>query len=177
MPSPGGARLTSLTAGGLAVQCPGSGLSGDSVDTLCLSPSILKVRITAPPWQRGSQESRVGDESCEGSGLLPFLSHPTRHSHWQTPLRPLQRLSPSRQPLCYHWSPAIAPAQMAQEPPARSPCVCPAPFICCSLSGQAVFQKTSRLLSLLGSKSRKLLLAQSQSLVYILALYLSDLLF
>ena len=105
LPSPGGARLTSLTAGGLAVQCPGSGLSRDSVDTLCLSPSILKVRITAPPWQRGSQESRVCDESCEGSGLLPFLSHPTRHSHWQTPLRPLQRLSPSRQPLCYHWSP------------------------------------------------------------------------
>lgn len=73
--------------------------------------------------------------------------------------------------------PAIALAQMAQEPPTWSPCICPAPFICCSLSGQAVFQKTSRLLSLLGSKSRKLLLAQSQSLVYILALSLSDLLF
>lgn len=108
LPSPGGARLTSHTAGGLAVKRPGSGLSRDSVGTLCLSSSILKVRTTAPPWQRGSRESRVCDEPCEGSGLCsPSCLTPPGTSTGKPCSVPRKdpACSPSQQPVCYHWSP------------------------------------------------------------------------
>ena len=79
-----------------------------TLDTLCLSPSILKVRTTAPPWQRGSWESRVCDEPCEGWGLCsPSCLTPPGTSTGKPRSIPRKdpACSPSRQPLCYHWSP------------------------------------------------------------------------
>ena len=181
MPIPGVDRLTPHTAGGFAVKRPGSGLSLDSVDTVRLSPSILKVRMTTPPWQRGSQESRARDGPCEGSGqcspscLTPPGASPSKPR--SVPYK-VPACRPSRQPRCYHWSPRhpLLLRCCKNLLPGLPTSVPPLPSAALSVAS-GVFQKASRLLALLGAKSPRPLLAQSQSQVDRPAVYLSHLLF
>lgn len=150
------------------------------MDTVRLSPSILKVRTTAPPWQRGSQESRARDGPVRARGSAPLPVSPHQAHPPANPARPLQSPSPqtSRQPHCYLWSPRhpLLLRWCKSLLPGLPTSVLPLPSAALSVAS-GVFQKASRLLALLGAKSPRPLLAQSQSQVNRLAVYLSHLLF